>query len=237
MPYGFVAAARVISVGSSPNARLAPGHLVRPCDVDGPEGVLVELGHLGRLARRHEVHARRHGADDRGRLARAPLGDAADDTRHVALVPVAVARVDALRREGDEHLAARRAGRARRAAAPAAPACSPRRWCWSARSPGRGARARRRSRRPPAAAAGPARCGRPPASGRRSRLRPRPASAPGLDVSMSSFSSSADCRRSLSPAARSTLPSRMSCSRRSLTSTPVTFAPPCARPIPVGSPT
>ncbi len=62
-------------------------------------------------------------------------------------------------------------------------------------------------------------------------------SAPGLDVSWSSFSSSADCRDSLSPAARSTLPSRMSCSRRSLTSTPVTFTPPAASPIPVGNPT
>ena len=50
------------------------------------------------------MDARRHGADDLGRLARTPVGDAADDARHVVLVPVAVARVDALRREGDEHL-------------------------------------------------------------------------------------------------------------------------------------
>ena len=107
MPYGFVPAARVISVGSRPKRAARARHLVRPRDVHGAEGVLVELGHLGRLARGDDVHARGHGADDLRRLPRAPVGDATDDTRHVALVPVPVARVDPLGRERHEHLAPR----------------------------------------------------------------------------------------------------------------------------------
>jgi hypothetical protein len=83
------------------------GHLVRPCDVHRAEGVLVELGHLGRLARGDDVHARGHGADDLGRLTRTPVGDPADDTWHVPLVPVPVARVDPLGGEGHEDLTPR----------------------------------------------------------------------------------------------------------------------------------
>ena len=51
------------------------------------------------------MHARGHRAHDLGRLTRAPVRDSTDHTRNVQLVPVPVARVDPLGREGHEHLA------------------------------------------------------------------------------------------------------------------------------------
>ena len=131
-------------------------------------------------------------------------------------------------RSGEKATNTSRPGRRPRSASGwrAAPAWSRRTWCSSARSSGRGARARRRSRRRRAGTAGRARAivdRRRHADHDRVRRLQRAGARREREL--------VELDRRLQalplPAARSTLPSRMSCSRRSLTSTPITFAPPC----------
>ena len=214
------------SIGSRPEAPADAGHLVRERDVDGAEDVLVELGQLGCLRRATRcARARRSARRRPPPRARTPVSRR---PRRAARPPGAQRRlpgVDALRRERDEHVASRRAGRARRAARRAARASCRRSWCWSARSAGP-----RRACSTTVCAGGAQqpqvrlRVARRPASARRSATASAPASASASSVSRSR---SAVERRLPGapgrPASRSTVPSRMSCSRRSLTSIPITF--------------
>jgi hypothetical protein len=76
-------------------------HLVGEGEVDGAEGVLLQLGELGGLGRGDDVQLRRGRREHLGRGDRARLADAAEHARHGRLLPQRVTGVDALRREGD----------------------------------------------------------------------------------------------------------------------------------------
>ena len=77
---------------------------VDQADVHHPERVLEQLDHLGRLRRadRHDGFDRR--AVEQRRQLGGLAADAADHFRHVVRVERRVARIDALRREGEEEI-------------------------------------------------------------------------------------------------------------------------------------
>ena len=87
----------------------APAHereLVGERDVDVAEDVLVQLHELGHLRARDRVHARDDLPVERGRQLGAGGRDAAHDLGNVADLEDRVARIDPLRREGDEEVQA-----------------------------------------------------------------------------------------------------------------------------------
>ena len=74
--------------------------LVGERDVDRPEGVLHQLGHLGSAGRRHLVHGVRVPGERSGGLVRTAPGGPAHDAGHGLVAVPVVARVDALGAEG-----------------------------------------------------------------------------------------------------------------------------------------
>ncbi len=142
-----MAAPSVTSIGSSPCVAAGFGELEGERDVDGAEGVLVELHQLGGLGRGDAVQALAGVAQHARRRARRTLA-----SRRPAPAGSSAAR--ARRRRGrcargrtPRTRPRRRAGRALRAARRAARGWCPRRWWRSARASGRGARGARPTRR------------------------------------------------------------------------------------------
>ena len=237
-PYGLVAAARVTSIGSSPKRGWRP-----------PSRSRTRCSRPGRCSRRAWSSRPPRGEETTCTPAATPPTTSAAARAHRSVAPpttrgtsswpsARVAGVDPLGREGHEHLARPAAARARPAAGSAARA-----WCrrsvvlvstiiWSRRACATTvAQAARRSRR----------------SGSRR-------SSTGVGTQMTTASAAASARGSVVSASRPARVRRLqalplarprgprcprgsSCSRRSLTSTPITPNPALARPIPVGSPT